>query len=902
MADKLTPLLGDEYNSIESSMHMTSNNSIKFNTQGIKGSQSSLQICSDSENSLEEPTEVLQKPFNTVYSDIKMERIKTDEKGDTFKNTRALYNLLEFSGSKPSRLKLPEKSRKDDFVELQQSKKIKIQEFSETQSLSKKESPSIESLKPKSINRSLVHLRVQHFSTGINQYRQTSYNEWIDYFSKSYLIKSQPIKDPDFVEEPNQKAISSSSSLPVPIKGQNSLKTTGNLPEKFLRTLMKPPRDIDSRSDSDMSFEFEKTKTNHQPLYKNNLKEEVKTESLIIFNEETDTPEPNSKPDASPENQDKIFGGTSSIIDSTQEFYLKTEDEDEKEDIILQSNSLSQEILKAQIQSPLQSTTSIQLNWENYTITEHENETTSKENTATISKITSNDFQTQTEQLLEPREVSSYVEKEINTMDWRQEMHDVSLDALPLPECQQCTHIDKLQSTIKILEEEKTSLEKNICELTDKITSLELDLQANKIGKKYSALMKIFEECQNTWKKENDNLRKLLLGDGSIPDNNSREPLLIISLKDIKSIVQDVMKESDQINPDTIKDSAYSSLSLSLTCAYKAKGTNASSLKYPSDQNSKQNDGIDSADKDASKNTEQNILSEKNIDNEYNTPRNEEDKSNFETTPASKSRSKSFLLFNDESVHKGILQKPQDLEKLVHSPQSIKKILNSGSDQHCNLQNNDIARNLDFMSFNRNESGWGVNQRIKYSPPRANLRDKNLDLNIPKISQSESCRSLHYGLSKFIDKKDYSKKIKTRNHARKGSIGERAGYLCSEQRTRPNKTPENREQWFIQQLRKYGNPKGDIENLGQVQTKRSHYRNSSNPFSFNNYTESVSSNMKYSDKHLQKLKSQKFPQKLPKQTCKKQSKHKISKKGLKSECANQDCKPGKKLKMYLNPI
>lgn len=137
--------------------------------------------------------------------------------------------------------------------------------------------------------------------------------------------------------------------------------------------------------------------------------------------------------------------------------------------------------------------------------------------------------------------------------------------------------------------------------LTTRIAQLECDLQSSKLGKKYSALLKIFEECQNTWKAENDNLKKLLLEEQTATSisQNCRNSTSILSLNCVKAIIEDVIKEYDHrhterhfgmhlgfIRLDTIKESIYSSLSLSLTGAIKFKNcTNSTSINCISEIN-----------------------------------------------------------------------------------------------------------------------------------------------------------------------------------------------------------------------------------------------------------------------------------------------------------------------------
>lgn len=46
-------------------------------------------------------------------------------------------------------------------------------------------------MKMKPVNKSLVHLQKQSIKFGIDQYRQIGYNEWVDYFSKPFAIRSE---------------------------------------------------------------------------------------------------------------------------------------------------------------------------------------------------------------------------------------------------------------------------------------------------------------------------------------------------------------------------------------------------------------------------------------------------------------------------------------------------------------------------------------------------------------------------------------------------------------------------------------------------------------------------------------------------------------------------------------
>lgn len=84
--------------------------------------------------------------------------------------------------------------------------------------------------------------------------------------------------------------------------------------------------------------------------------------------------------------------------------------------------------------------------------------------------------------------------------------------------------------------------------LEDKITSLEHDLQDDKISKKYSALLKVFEEWQNTWKSESDHLRKLLFSEGDQELNLVSQQSIILPLDKVKLIVEEALKDSEQRN------------------------------------------------------------------------------------------------------------------------------------------------------------------------------------------------------------------------------------------------------------------------------------------------------------------------------------------------------------------
>lgn len=55
----------------------------------------------------------------------------------------------------------------------------------------------------------------------------------------------------------------------------------------------------------------------------------------------------------------------------------------------------------------------------------------------------------------------------------------------------------------------------------------------------------MFEECQNTWKSENDNLRRLLFSDTDTTMHR-RDGLSILPLGSVKAIIEDVLKEEEQ--------------------------------------------------------------------------------------------------------------------------------------------------------------------------------------------------------------------------------------------------------------------------------------------------------------------------------------------------------------------
>ena len=95
------------------------------------------------------------------------------------------------------------------------------------------------------------------------------------------------------------------------------------------------------------------------------------------------------------------------------------------------------------------------------------------------------------------------------------------------------------------MEKENSDLQSHIKDLTDKIAQQDIELQTNKVGKKYMALLKVFEECQNTWKSENQSLRNLLLSDTVKEDGYQSEIPSILPLEKVKFIIEDVFKETE---------------------------------------------------------------------------------------------------------------------------------------------------------------------------------------------------------------------------------------------------------------------------------------------------------------------------------------------------------------------
>jgi len=102
-----------------------------------------------------------------------------------------------------------------------------------------------------------------------------------------------------------------------------------------------------------------------------------------------------------------------------------------------------------------------------------------------------------------------------------------------------------MKTQIELVEKENYDLKSNIKTLTDKIVQQDIEFQTNKVGKKYMALLKVFEECQNTWKSENQSLRNLLLSDTVKEDGYQNEIPFILPLEKVKVIIEDVFKETE---------------------------------------------------------------------------------------------------------------------------------------------------------------------------------------------------------------------------------------------------------------------------------------------------------------------------------------------------------------------
>lgn len=190
----------------------------------------------------------------------------------------------------------------------------------------------------------LQNLKRQHVRVGIFSYKQIGYVEWIDYFNKPFVIssknnniqkwesskktgKTQGSKDKVKVQIPQDKIVSETL-----IKRKN--KKTQSITPKSDQPQLKPKNELNnSYTDSDISFDITKKKQVNHNIYKNVLVDEPKPqEDLLKDMDISETPEPISKYDCTPEKLvrqdfDQIFLYNSAVKNLMEEYQEDHESE-----------------------------------------------------------------------------------------------------------------------------------------------------------------------------------------------------------------------------------------------------------------------------------------------------------------------------------------------------------------------------------------------------------------------------------------------------------------------------------------------------------------------------------------------------------------------------------------------
>lgn len=91
--------------------------------------------------------------------------------------------------------------------------------------------------------------------------------------------------------------------------------------------------------------------------------------------------------------------------------------------------------------------------------------------------------------------------------------------------------IERLQGTVQNLEA--------------RIAQLDQEIIMDKVGKRYNALLKVFDQWQITWKNENENLKNLLFNDSGDNHNVLITSPSILTLESVKLIVEEWLNEHE---------------------------------------------------------------------------------------------------------------------------------------------------------------------------------------------------------------------------------------------------------------------------------------------------------------------------------------------------------------------
>lgn len=185
----------------------------------------------------------------------------------------------------------------------------------------------------------LQDLRKQHVRVGIYSYKQIGYVEWIDYFNKPYVIssKNNQIQTPDLTKKPTKSSIvpkSQATPAPAVQKAAEGVTKPQEISKCLQSQAPKPghpnPKSKselnNSCTDSDLSFDISKKKEGNYNRYKNDLVEEPSaTENPQKSIDITETPEPISKYDCTPEKPvqqdfDQIFLYNSAVKNLMEEY------------------------------------------------------------------------------------------------------------------------------------------------------------------------------------------------------------------------------------------------------------------------------------------------------------------------------------------------------------------------------------------------------------------------------------------------------------------------------------------------------------------------------------------------------------------------------------------------------
>lgn len=103
-------------------------------------------------------------------------------------------------------------------------------------------------------------MRDQKVSYGIEQYRQIGYTEWTDYYNRPFVVKSQKILNSSIYQslsKDQKTTLNLSNNLKNSVKKEPEIMKDDR---KSLKILKKQIKYSDNRSDSDLSFEYDKKK------------------------------------------------------------------------------------------------------------------------------------------------------------------------------------------------------------------------------------------------------------------------------------------------------------------------------------------------------------------------------------------------------------------------------------------------------------------------------------------------------------------------------------------------------------------------------------------------------------------------------------------------------------------